>query len=81
MLGWTHEDLNGLLKGDAWRMLDILFGWSLTIVAVSMGAPFWFDFLNKLMNVRNAGKKPEKGETQPQTRAEPAPGSTEAKTL
>jgi hypothetical protein len=81
MLGWTHEDFNGLLKGDAWRMLQILFGWSLTIVAVSMGAPFWFDFLNKLMNVRNAGKKPEKSETQPQRRAEPAPGSTEAKTL
>jgi hypothetical protein len=81
MLGWTHEDLSGLLKGDSWRMLDILFGWSLTIVAVSMGAPFWFDFLNKLMNIRNAGKKPEKSETQPQKRAEPAPGSTEAKTL
>jgi hypothetical protein len=81
MLGWTHEDFHGLLKGDAWRMLQILFGWSLTIVAVSMGAPFWFDFLNKLMNVRNAGKKPEKSETQPQRRAVPAPGSTEAKTL
>jgi hypothetical protein len=81
MLGWTHEDLSGLLKGDSWRMLDILFGWSLTIVAVSMGAPFWFDFLNKVMNVRNAGKKTEKSETQPQKRAEPAPGATEAKTL
>jgi hypothetical protein len=81
MLGWTHEDLDGLTKGDGWRMLDILFGWFLTIVAVSMGAPFWFDFLNKLMNVRNAGKKPEKSETQPQRRSAPAPGSTEAKTL
>lgn len=33
-------------------------GWILTILAISLGAPFWFDVLNKLVNVRNAGQKP-----------------------
>jgi hypothetical protein len=26
-------------------------------IAIAMGAPFWFDLLGKVMNVRNAGKK------------------------
>lgn len=34
-------------------------GWLLTILALSMGAPFWFDLLNKFMNVRSAGKSPD----------------------
>jgi len=34
-------------------------GWLLTALAVSLGAPFWFDMLNKVINVRNAGRKPE----------------------
>lgn len=35
-------------------------GWLLTAVAVSLGAPFWFDLLNKLVNLRMAGLKPDK---------------------
>lgn len=35
-------------------------GWVLTAIAVSLGAPFWFDLLNKLVNLRIAGLKPEK---------------------
>jgi hypothetical protein len=81
LLGWTHDDLNSLAKVDPWKILAMIFGWLLTIIAVSLGAPFWFDVLNKLMNIRNAGDKPEKGETQPQRPAEPSPGLTEAKTL
>ncbi len=33
-----------------------LLGWFLTTVAVSMGAPFWFDTLKTFMNVRGSGK-------------------------
>lgn len=44
-----------------------VFGWFLTVAAVSMGAPFWFDLLNLFMNVRSSGKKPE--ETKPQESA------------
>ncbi|QEM10013.1 hypothetical protein [Mucilaginibacter rubeus] len=30
------------------------FGWLLTAIAISLGAPFWFDLLNKLMQLRSA---------------------------
>jgi hypothetical protein len=35
-------------------------GWLLMAIAVSLGAPFWFDLLNKLVNLRMAGLKPDK---------------------
>jgi hypothetical protein len=34
-------------------------GWLITFVAASLGAPFWFNLLGKLINVRGAGPKPE----------------------
>ena len=34
-------------------------GLLITAMAVSLGAPFWFDLLNKVVNVRGAGKAPE----------------------
>ncbi|HEX3437240.1 MAG TPA: hypothetical protein VHT24_10780 [Pseudacidobacterium sp.] len=37
-----------------------LFGWLLMAIAVSLGAPFWFDVLNKFVNLRLAGAKPPK---------------------
>jgi hypothetical protein len=33
----------------------------LTILAVSLGAPFWFDLLNKFMTFRASGKPPTTG--------------------
>ena len=35
-----------------------IVGWFLTGFALSLGAPFWFDFLNKLVNVRHGMRKP-----------------------
>lgn len=35
-----------------------IFGWLATILAICMGAPFWFDILNKIANMRGAGPKP-----------------------
>jgi hypothetical protein len=32
-------------------------GFLLTAMAISLGSPFWFDLLNKLINLRGAGKK------------------------
>lgn len=40
-----------------------LVGWLITALAISLGAPFWFDLLNKLVNLRSAGAKVT---TQPQ---------------
>ncbi len=39
-------------KQDGW--LFRLVGWLITALAVSLGAPFWFDLLNKLVNIRRA---------------------------
>jgi len=35
-----------------------LVGWLISTVALSMGAPFWFETLTKLVNIRGSGKKP-----------------------
>jgi hypothetical protein len=40
-------------------MKNRLGGWLITILAVSLGAPFWFDTLSRFMNVRSAGKPPD----------------------
>jgi hypothetical protein len=32
---------------------------ALAMAAAAMGAPFWFDALNRLVNLRNTGKIPE----------------------
>lgn len=41
------------LAGSVWAHL---LGWLVTILAISLGAPFWFDLLNKFVNLRNAGR-------------------------
>lgn len=35
---------------------DHILGWLITVLAISLGAPFWFDVLNKFVNLRNAGR-------------------------
>jgi hypothetical protein len=60
-IGWSLErnDPTSLPSGiGAWGVKVI--GLALTAVAVSLGAPFWFDFLNNLINIRSVGKRPEK---------------------
>ncbi len=34
-------------------------GWVLTAFAISLGAPFWFDLLNKFVALRGTGNKPD----------------------
>jgi hypothetical protein len=41
-----------------WDIFAAISGWLITGVAVTFGAPFWFDFLGKVSNLRSAGKKP-----------------------
>lgn len=33
-------------------------GFAITAIALSLGAPFWFDLLNKLVSLRSSGQKP-----------------------
>lgn len=46
-------------------------GWLLTILAVSLGAPFWFDTLNRIISIRSAGKAPEEAQKPPKTVPKP----------
>jgi hypothetical protein len=53
-VGWQDEVPLG---GAGW--IQRIIGWMLTAVAVSLGAPFWFDLLNRFMNLRNSVKAPD----------------------
>ncbi len=54
-LGWEGVDITTFSVYDA---VSKLLGFLLTAIAVSLGAPFWFDLLRKLVNVRSSGNKP-----------------------
>jgi hypothetical protein len=45
----------------------------ITLVAITLGAPFWFDVLGNIVNVRMAGAKPEASSGAPAPVAPPAP--------
>jgi hypothetical protein len=49
-----------------------VIGWLITGIAVTLGAPFWFDVLNKFSNLRAAGRKPDTTLAPPPTKAEVA---------
>jgi hypothetical protein len=36
-----------------------LVGWLITVMAVSLGAPFWFDLLKRIARLRSGGRKPD----------------------
>jgi hypothetical protein len=59
-VGWTraHGDL---VRGGAWRVAAATAGWLITIVALGVGAPFWFDTLNRIVNLRQTGPRPNSG--------------------
>lgn len=54
---WENVKLAFMMIGD--KPVNTIFGWLLTMAALSFGAPFWFDILIKLVNVRNVMKKPD----------------------
>jgi hypothetical protein len=53
-IGWADGDLERQLGGRC--LMARLAGWLLTAIAISFGAPFWFDVLNKFIVVRSAIK-------------------------
>lgn len=55
-LGWGNVDLSQL---NVFDWIYKVLGWIVTALAISLGAPFWFDLLRKLVNIRGSGKKPE----------------------
>ncbi|SFF33551.1 hypothetical protein [Spirosoma endophyticum] len=63
-VGWGTlvKELNDPSTNKVWLLIKKLIGWVLMVSAVSFGAPFWFDLLVKLVNIRNVGKIPEERE-------------------
>ena len=67
-MGWQPEleklnkNLPQNLLGWGYIAAVKIVGILLTTIAVSLGAPFWFDMLNKLVNLRSTGVKPKKSE-------------------
>jgi hypothetical protein len=60
-IGWQHEKakFKNADKSYSWfNLLSKITGILLTGFALSLGATFWFDLLNKLVNLRSAGRKP-----------------------
>lgn len=54
-LGWKSK---GSIKITAGLVITKITGLLATILAIFMGAPFWFDLLNKVANLRSSGTKP-----------------------
>ena len=46
--------------GIVMGVIEMIAGWAMTAFAITLGAPFWFDVLNKIMVVRSTVKPDEK---------------------
>ena len=66
-IGWSAINLEQQIDWNRsnkynfsiWKAITMIFGWFVSGIAISMGAPFWFDLLGKIVNVRNAAKPPK----------------------
>ena len=65
-------------------LLKAVIGWFVTAFAIMLGAPFWFDVLNRFMVVRSTVKPSEKSQSEASKDAasspitllmQPAPGA------
>ena len=66
-IGWSYSPFKTPKYADppsTWGMIlracSVFTGWLMTAFAISLGASFWFDTLNKFMVVRNTVKPQEK---------------------
>jgi hypothetical protein len=58
-IGWSDEHLLAATLSPGAVLLKLL-GVFATALALSLGAPFWFDTLSKFVNIRGAGEKPKR---------------------
>lgn len=59
-IGWTQSVRDDFKKDFFGSLILGFIGWLITALALSLGAPFWFDILNKFMVVRSTVKPKEK---------------------
>ena len=56
---WKKTHTEAGMRSWMWNVIPgHLLGWIITLLAVSLGAPFWFDTLNRFVNIRGAGRSP-----------------------
>jgi hypothetical protein len=58
-VGWTDEaqaDWGESGWWPSWTRLAMMAGWLATAALTTLGAPFWFDLLSRLIAIRGAGK-------------------------
>jgi hypothetical protein len=80
-IGWTYSDQSRPEPDDTDLRCVFSHGWVFTLTkiagvlltafAASLGAPFWFDTLNRLMAVRGTGKSPEEQPKEPKVVLQP----------
>jgi hypothetical protein len=59
-IGWQNFSLYDDKKNIYWfGILTMLLGWIITGLAITLGAPFWFDLLKKLIQIRGSGSRPD----------------------
>ncbi|HEX5170601.1 MAG TPA: hypothetical protein VFW11_15600, partial [Cyclobacteriaceae bacterium] len=63
-IGWYWDPIRKELSGVSALFIigwigTKLLGWIISAYAITIGAPFWFDMLKKVIQIRNAGVKPE----------------------
>ena len=77
-IGWQDE--TPLLPEMLEALPGSFFGWLLTAFAISFGAPFWFDLLNKLTVIRSTikplGKDPKESSADRQQPSPPPAATT-----
>lgn len=62
-LGWSKAEFIPAPGSNLFFLLVAkIIGLAATVLAIMMGAPFWFDVLNKVSNLRSSGPKPVKTE-------------------
>ncbi len=66
-IGWSEPPWTKLEKltqpgGLTWAPVWTLIGWLITAAAASLGGPFWFDLIGKVMNPRGTGQKPARAD-------------------
>jgi hypothetical protein len=67
-MGWNHANS----PHSFWEGISKLIGVLITAAALSLGAPFWFDLLNKVARLRAGGPPPPKARN---IRKTPAPAA------
>jgi len=54
-IGWEGNSVEYFYQHPFW----VVFGWLIAALAASFGAPFWFDLLKRVANLRGSEPNPE----------------------